>query len=45
MKNFLRKGGIGLVVILWVLIMDEVMKVIVKREMYWDERIGMRDWF
>ncbi len=45
MKNFFTKGRIALLVIFSVLIIDQVIKVIVKTHMYWHEsiiRIGIQ---
>lgn len=45
MKNFFTKGRIALLVIFSVLIIDQVIKVIVKTHMYWHESIRITDWF
>lgn len=45
MKKFFTKGRIALLVIFSVLIIDQVIKVIVKTQMYWHESIRITDWF
>ena len=45
MKNFFTKGRIALLVIFSVLIIDQVIKVIVKTHMYWHESIRITDCF
>lgn len=44
-EEFFTKGRIALLVIFSVLIIDQVIKVIVKTHMYWHESIRITDWF
>lgn len=45
MKIRLTKGQISILIILSVLIIDQIIKVIVKTNMYWHESIRITDWF
>lgn len=45
MKLRLTKGQISILIILSVLIIDQIIKVIVKTNMYWHESIRITDWF
>ncbi len=45
MKEFFTKGRIALLVIFSVLIVDQVIKVLVKTNMYWHQSIHVADWF
>ncbi len=45
MKQFFTKGRVALLVIFSVLIVDQVIKVLVKTNMYWHESIHVADWF
>ena len=45
MKIRLTKGQISVLVILTVLIVDQIIKVLVKTNMYWHESIRITDWF
>lgn len=45
MSKVFTKGRISLLVILLVLVIDQVIKVVVKTNMYWHESIRITDWF
>lgn len=45
MKKYLSKGTISILIIVGVLVIDQVIKVIVKTSMYWHESIRITDWF
>lgn len=45
MKIRLTKGQISILIILTALIIDQVIKVMVKTNMYWHESIRITDWF
>ncbi len=45
MNRFFTKGRIALLVIFSVLIIDQVIKVLIKTNMYWHESIHITDWF
>ncbi len=45
MNKFFTKGRIALLVIFSVLILDQLIKVLVKTNMYWHESIHITDWF
>ena len=45
MGKFFSKGRIALLIIFSVLIIDQVIKVVVKTSMYWHESIRIADWF
>ncbi len=45
MKEFFTKGRIALLVIFSVLMVDQVIKVLVKTNMYWHQSIHVADWF
>ena len=45
MKKILTKGRISLLVIVSVLLIDQIIKVIVKTNMYFHESIHITDWF
>lgn len=45
MKIRLTKGQLSILVILTVLIIDQVIKILVKTNMYWHESIRITDWF
>lgn len=45
MKLRLTKGQLSVLVILTVLIIDQVIKILVKTNMYWHESIRITDWF
>lgn len=44
MNKFFTKGRIAILVIFSVLIIDQVIKVLVKTNMYWHENIHVTDW-
>ncbi len=45
MSRIFTKGRIALLVILLVLVVDQIIKVVVKTNMYWHESIRITDWF
>ena len=45
MKKFFTKGRIAVLIVLSVLIIDQVIKILVKTNMYWHESIHITDWF
>ncbi len=45
MKKFFTKGRIAVIIVLSVLIIDQVIKILVKTNMYWHESIHVTDWF
>lgn len=45
MKLRLTKGQISILIIFSVLIIDQIIKIIVKTNMYWHESIRITDWF
>lgn len=45
MSKVFTKGRIALLVILLVLVIDQVIKVVVKTNMFWHESIRITDWF
>lgn len=45
MKKFFTKGRIAVIIVLSVLIIDQVIKILVKTNMYWHESIHITDWF
>lgn len=45
MKKFFTKGRIALLIVLSVLIIDQIIKILVKTNMYWHESIRITDWF
>lgn len=45
MKQFLTKGRIALLIIFSMLIIDQVIKVWIKTNMYWHESVRITDWF
>ena len=45
MGAFFTKGRIALLTIFAVLVIDQVIKIIVKTTMYWHESIRIADWF
>lgn len=45
MKRLLSKGQVSILIISSVLIIDQVIKILVKTKMYWHESIHITDWF
>ena len=45
MKKFLTKGQLSALIVLAVLIIDQIIKIWVKTNMYWHESIKITDWF
>src|SRR5574344_2245489 len=45
MKKFFTKGRIAVIIVLSVLIIDQVIKILVKTNMFWHESIHITDWF
>ena len=45
MKKFLTKGQLSAFIVIAVLIIDQVIKIWVKTNMYWHESIKITDWF
>lgn len=45
MKNILSKGWVAITIVLGILILDQVIKIIVKTTMYYGESIHITDWF
>lgn len=45
MKKIFTKGRIALLIIFSVLLIDQVIKILVKLNMYWHESIRITDWF
>lgn len=45
MKRLLTKGQLSLIIILAILIIDQIIKIWVKTNMFWHESIRITDWF
>ena len=45
MKKFLTKGQLSALIVIGVLIIDQIIKIWVKTNMYWHESIKITDWF
>ena len=45
MKRFLTNGRLAWLIIVAVLVVDQIIKVCVKTQMYWHESIRVTDWF
>lgn len=45
MKKLLTKGQLSVIIVLAVLIIDQIIKIWVKTNMYWHESIRVTDWF
>ena len=45
MNKFLTKGKLAVFIVLAVLIIDQIIKIWVKTNMYWHESIRITDWF
>lgn len=45
MKKFLTKGQLAVFIVITVLVIDQIIKILVKTNMYWHESIRITDWF
>ena len=45
MKKFLTKGQLAVFIVIAVLVIDQIIKILVKTNMYWHESIRITDWF
>ena len=45
MKNFLTKGQLSATIVIATLVIDQIIKIWVKTNMYWHESIKITDWF
>lgn len=45
MKNILSKGQLSILIVLGILILDQVIKIEVKTNMFYNESIHITDWF
>ena len=45
MKKFLTKGQLSALIVITVLVIDQIIKIWVKTNMYWHESIKITDWF
>ena len=45
MKKFLTKGQLSALIVVSVLVIDQIIKIWVKTNMYWHENIKITDWF
>ena len=45
MKKLLTKGQLSVLIVFAVLIIDQIIKILVKTNMYWHESIRITDWF
>ena len=45
MKKFLSKGQLSALIVIAVLVIDQIIKIWVKTNMYWHESIKITDWF
>lgn len=45
MKRLLTKGQISVLIVFSVLVIDQIIKILVKTKMYWHESIRITDWF
>ena len=45
MKKFLTKGQLSALIVVGVLVIDQIIKIWVKTNMYWHESIKITDWF
>ena len=45
MKKLLTKGQLSVLIVFGVLIIDQIIKILVKTNMYWHESIRITDWF
>lgn len=45
MKKFLSKGQLAFIIVIAVLVIDQIIKILVKTNMYWHESIRITDWF
>lgn len=45
MKKLLTQGQLSVLIVFAVLIIDRIIKILVKTNMYWHESIRITDWF
>lgn len=45
MKNTISKGWLSLLIVMGILILDQIIKIAVKTNMYYNESIRITDWF
>ena len=45
MKKLLTQGQLSVLIVFAVLIIDQIIKILVKTNMYWHESIRITDWF
>ena len=45
MKKFFTKGHLAIFIVIAVLVIDQIIKILVKTNMYWHESIRITDWF
>jgi signal peptidase II len=45
MNKLLTKGQLSVLIVFGVLIIDQIIKILVKTNMYWHESIRITDWF
>ena len=45
MKNTISKGWLSLLIVMGILILDQIIKIAVKTNMYYNENIRITDWF
>ena len=45
MKKLLTKGQLSVLIVFGILIIDQIIKILVKTNMYWHESIRITDWF
>lgn len=45
MKNILSKGQLSILIVLGILILDQVIKIEVKTNMFYNESTHITDWF
>ena len=45
MKNTISKGWLSLLIVMGILILDQIIKIAVKTNMYYNESFSITDWF
>ena len=45
MKKYFTKGNLAIFIVITVLVIDQIIKILVKTNMYWHESIRITDWF
>lgn len=45
MKKYFTKGNLAIFIVIAVLVIDQIIKILVKTNMYWHESIRITDWF